>query len=510
MATHPGPTWRVSRLHQTNFGCRTRGTPWRVLTQCKDMSTTPLLSPPAPAQASQLAPALAHLLGEDRYQLWFGQCQFSWNEGNLTVLVPAQFHKERILKSYMEPLREAAQETLGEVQSIRVTLGRGAPAARTNDSASIEQPITRKDPPVREDLSQAPPTPRPRMQQHWKRLEDFVVGPCNRLAYQAAVNLLKDVDLAPRLITLFGPAGVGKTHLLEGLYTALRQHAGEGPAVLYLSAEDFTNRFLGSLNGNQMTGFRRQFRDAGALLVDKIHFLAGKKSSQEEFLHTLDTLGRLGRPVVVTSDKHPKCYAEAMPQLADRLIGGGCWPVDLPDPVTRLNMLQAKSEAMKLPMTKDVMQYLADRMRGNVRELEGVLHTVRHYAQVHQEPVTLNLAREAIAGQFPEQGKMTTLPQLELLVCKQLGLEPTRLHENTRARAVSYPRMLVMYLARRLAGASYGEIGRFYGAKSHTTAIAAERKIAKLLADDAPLFANIDRCPVRDIIEAVERELFRA
>jgi chromosomal replication initiator protein len=451
---------------------------------------------------------LAQRLGEDRYQLWFGQCQFTWVDGHLTVHVPAQFHKDRILKSYLEPLREAAQAALGQVQSIQVALGRGAVEGSLRATPPPGE-ITRKDRPVREDQPTASPAPRSRMQQHWKRLDDFVVGPCNRLAYQAVINLLQEVELAPRLITFFGPAGVGKTHLLEGLYTALRQQTPDGPAILYLSAEDFTNRFLGSLNGNQMNAFRKQFRDAGALLVDKIQFLAGKKSSQEEFLHTLDTLGRLGRPVVVTSDKHPKCFAETMPQLADRLIGGGCWPMDLPDKITRLNMLQAKSEQAKLPMPRDVMQYLADRMRGNVRELEGILHTVRHYAQVNQQQVTLEVVREAIAGQFPEQGKMTTLPQLEQLVCKQLGLEPSRLHENTRARAVSYPRMLVMYLARQLAGASYNEIARHYGAKSHTTAIAAERKVAKMLADDAPLFANIDRCPVREIIEAVERELYR-
>jgi chromosomal replication initiator protein len=201
--------------------------------------------------------------------------------------------------------------------------------------------------------------------------------------------------------------------------------------------------------------------------------------------------------------------AESLPVLADRLIGGGCWAMELPDKQTRLNMLQAKSEKFDLHLPKDVMQFLADRMRGNVREIEGILHTIRHYAQVHQTPVDLAMVRTAVAEQFPEQGKVTTLPQIEQLVCKQLGIEPKRLHEASRARAISYPRMLVMYLARKLAGASYHEIGSFYGAKSHTTAIAAERKVAQMLEDDAPLFANIDRCPVRDIIESVEREVYR-
>lgn len=499
-------------------------------TSATDMSTTQLVNRPHPASLDALATLLAHRLGETRYEVWFGRSRMAINDGMLTVYVPAQFHKDRISKNFMEPLREVALEVLGTMPDIQIALDpEGAilpatvPAVQQGEPASTRStgvgrsPIVKEERPMNartdavlrgEPFSSPSPIRPARQPRQWKQLDDFVVGPCNRLAYQGILNLMQDVEHAPRLITLFGPSGVGKTHLLEGLYTSLKKQLS-GMSVIYLSAEDFTNRFLGSLSGNQMGSFRRQFRDAAALLIDDVNFLAGKKSSQEEFIHTIDTLSRHGHPVVLTCDRHPKMLAETMPLLADRLIGGGCWPMELPDKLTRLNMLQAKGEKINLTLPKDAMQFLAERMRGNVRELEGVLHTVRHYAQVHQTALTLSMVREAVANQFPEQGKVTTLQQLEQLVCKQLGIEPKRLHENSRARAVSYPRMLVMFLARRMAGASYNEIGHFYGAKSHTTAIAAERKVAKMLEEDAPLFANIDRCPVRDIIEAVEREVFR-
>jgi chromosomal replication initiator protein len=494
------------------------------------MSTTQLANRPHPASLDALASLLAHRLGETRYDVWFGRSRMTVGEGLLTVYVPAQFHKDRISKNFMEPLREVALEVLGTMPDIQIALdpeGAILPATvsavqqgepTVTRSAGVDRsPIVKEERPMNartdavlrgEPLSSPNPLRPGRQPRQWKQLDDFVVGPCNRLAYQGILNLMQDVEHAPRLITLFGPSGVGKTHLLEGLFTSLKKQL-TGANVIYLSAEDFTNRFLGSLSGNQMGSFRRQFRDATALLIDDVHFFAGKKSSLEEFIHTIDTLSRHGHPVVLTCDRHPKLLAESVPLLSDRLIGGGCWPMDLPDKLTRLNMLQAKGEKMNLVLPKDAMQFLAERMRGNVRELEGVLHTVRHYTQVHQTPLTLSMVREAVADQFPEQGKVTTLPQLEQLVCKQLGIEPKRLHESSRARAVSYPRMLVMYLGRRMAGASYNEIGHFYGAKSHTTAIAAERKVAKMLEEDAPLFANIDRCPVRDIIEAVEREVFR-
>lgn len=497
------------------------------------MSTTQLVYRPATVSLDELATLLAHRLGGTRYDVWFGKSRMTLNNGLLTVHVPSQFHKDRIAKNFMEPLREAALESLGITPEIQIALdahqailpaslpltpstGELLPARTTG---VVRLPFTEdttmpaRSVNARADLAHRghidQPVNRPaRQPRKWKLLDDFVVGPCNRLAYQGIVNLLQDVEHSPRLITLFGPSGVGKTHLLEGLYTSLKKQV-PGATVIYLSAEDFTNRFLGSLNTNQMNSFKKQFRDAAAFLIDDISFLAGKKSSQEEFIHTVDTLMRHGHPVVLSCDRHPKLLSDSMPLLADRLIGGGCWPIELPDKTTRINILQAKSEKLNMHLPKDALQFLADRMRGNVREIEGVLHTIRHYAQVHQATITLAMVREAVSDQFPEQGKVTTLPQLEQLVCKQLGIEPKRLHDGSRARAVSYPRMLVMYLARRLAGASYNEIGQFYGAKSHTTAIAAERKVARMLEEDAPLFANIDRCPVREIIESVEREVYR-
>lgn len=494
------------------------------------MSTLPLsLRPSQPVSLDALTTLLAYRVGEPQYSVWFSHSRMVMSENTLTIYVPATFHKDRITKNFMEPLREAALEAFGQVPEIRITLdpdgailpaatpAAGVAEALVTRESGTSRVFTKEDRPMNarmdavlrgEPLSASQSGRPSRQPRKWKQLEDFVVGPCNRLAYQGVLNLLQDIEHAPRLITLFGPSGVGKTHLLEGLYQTLKKQITSG-TVIYLHAEDFTNRFLTSLGNSQMGQFRRQFRDAAALLVDDVGFLAGKKSSQEEFIHTIDTLSRHGHPVVLTSSKHPKLMAETLPLLADRLIGGGCWSMELPDKQTRLNMLQAKGEKFNLHLPKDAMNFLAERMRGNVREIEGVLHTIRHYAQVHQTVVDLAMVREAVSAQFPEQGKVTTIAQLEQLVCKQLGIEPKRLHENSRARAVSYPRMLVMYLARKLAGASYNEIGSFYGAKSHTTAIAAERKVAQMLEDDAPLFANIDRCPVRDIIESVEREVYR-
>jgi chromosomal replication initiator protein len=158
-------------------------------------------------------------------------------------------------------------------------------------------------------------------------------------------------------------------------------------------------------------------------------------------------------------------------------------------------------------LPKDVVNFLADRLKGNVRELEGVLNTIRHHSKVQERPVTLVLVREATGHLFRQQAKVISLHEVEKVFCQVTGVEAKSLHTQTRARAVSHPRMVLMFLGRRLTGASYSEIARFFGGKSHSTVIAAEKKVKKWLTDDSPLFAAVDRCPVRDVIENVERAL---
>ncbi len=210
-----------------------------------DMSTTQLSNRPHPASLDALASLLAHRLGETRYDVWFGRCRMTVSDGLLTVYVPAQFHKDRISKNFMEPLREVALEVLGTMPDIQIALDpegailpatmpavqQGEPTV-TRSTGVDRSPIVKEERPMNartdavlrgEPLSSPNPIRPGRQPRQWKQLDDFVVGPCNRLAYQGILNLMQDVEHAPRLITLFGPSGVGKTHLLEGLFTSLKK-----------------------------------------------------------------------------------------------------------------------------------------------------------------------------------------------------------------------------------------------------------------------------------------------
>jgi chromosomal replication initiator protein len=339
-------------------------------------------------------------------------------------------------------------------------------------------------------------------------LSEFVVGPCNRVAHASALSAVEEPGQGANPLVLHGPVGTGKTHLLEGIYIGLRRSRAEA-RVLYVTAEEFTNRFVQAMRAAKLPSFRRQFRQCDALLVDDLHFLAGKKATQEEFLHTFDALLADGRQLVVTCDCHPRLADEFTPELTDRLLGGAVWGLTPPDADTRLAILRSRSAAGPSPVPDDVLGVLARRLRGNVRELEGALHSLRHYGRVTGRPIDLPLAQEALADLLRHAVRVVQLADVDAAVCRALKLEAGALQAKGRAWAVSHPRMLAMFLARKHTAAAYSEVGAYFGGRNHSTAVAAEKKVRRWVADDGELALGERRLRVREVVERAERELLR-
>jgi chromosomal replication initiator protein len=335
-----------------------------------------------------------------------------------------------------------------------------------------------------------------------------VVGPCNRVAHASALSVVEEPGEHANPLVLHGPVGTGKTHLLEGVYAGLRK-AHPDWQVCFVTAEDFTNRFVQAMRLGKLGGFRRRFRECDAFLMDDLDFLAGKKATQEEFVHTFDVLHAAGRQIVVTCDCHPKLAGELAPELLDRLLGGAVWGLLPPDPETRLRLLEVKAARGGTPLPGDVLRDLADHLHGNVRELEGALHSLRHYSQVAGRPVDLALAREALGDLLRHAVRVVQLADLDRAVCRALHLEGGALQSRQRAWAVSHPRMLAMYLARKHTAAAYSDVGRHFGGRNHSTAVAAEKKVRQWLQNDQEVLVGERRLRARDAVALVERELLR-
>jgi chromosomal replication initiator protein len=466
-----------------------------------------------------LSEAVARRIGPPRWQLWFDRhTKFTFSDGALTVGVPNRHFEEWLQRTFRDPVADAAAEVCGAPVEVRFVIDPELFQAARREQAresgvggrvlGVGEKTTERGT-AGTIASPAPSTqhPAPKRGRRWRKLSDFVIGPCNRVAHAAAVSSVEEPGEGPNPLVLHGPVGTGKTHLLEGVYAGLRRSRPDW-RVCFVSSEDFTNRFVQAMRLGKLSAFRKQFRDCDALLVDDLHFLATRKATQEELLHTLDALQSDGRPVVVTSDCHPRLADDFGPELTDRLLGGAIWGLTPPDAETRLAVLRARSLG-GAPVPEAVLRHLAAQLRGNVRELEGALNSLRHYSRVTGRAIDLEMAREALADLLRHAMRVVQVEDVDRAVCAALKLEAGALQSKGRSWAVSHPRMLAMYLARRHTAASYSDIGGHFGGRNHSTTVAAEKKVRQWLAEDTELALGERRLRVREVLERAERELLR-
>lgn len=437
---------------------------------------------------------LRQRIGEQRYHLWFAEhVRLQLEETQLTIGVPNRFYQDWLENTFAHAIREALHDVGGGRLSVRYVID-----PNLFQAARAQQEIVAK---------KEPPKPPARTQERkWRALDDFVVGPSNRMAHAAALHLLELHDNSSNPLVVHGPSGVGKSHLLEATYVEMSKVVG--PEVLVcMTAEEFTNQFLQSMQAKRLSDFRSQFRKTQGMFVDDVHFLAGKEATQVEFLHTFEALHRQGRPVMATCDSHPRFLTGLLPELVDRMVGGGVWNIDPPDVSTRTTLLQQRSRQIGCPLPDDAIQYLAERLRGNVRELEGVIHSIRHFAQVHRQPITLELVQEATSDLLRYTLRVVQLHDVERALCHVTGIDAKILRTRGRTPAVVYPRMLAIYLGRQLTGASYSEIGRYFGKRNHSTAMSAEKKVREWLSADSVLPIGERSWPIREVVARVERDV---
>ncbi|HKB04567.1 MAG TPA: DnaA/Hda family protein [Gemmataceae bacterium] len=471
----------------------------------------PRTGAPAVGFDQTLADAISRRIGEPRYNLWFRDHTRFVHLGDAVVVgVPNLYFHDWLQKTFGDDVRAAAAEVVAGPATVRFAIDPELfQAQRTAEREVRETGPNAPTPAPKGKPNTAKPTAardRSKPTRKWRSLAEFVVGPCNRVAHASALSVVEEPGLGANPLVLYGPTGTGKTHLLEGIYAGLRKRHPD-QKVLFVSAEDFMNRFLGSMHHGKQSGFRKQFRECFALLVDDLSFLAGKKATQVEFLHTFDALVGDGCQVVVTCDCHPRLTEDLMPELADRLLGGAVWGVLPPDPETRLALLKAKAAGPGPAIPSDVLQYLAGQLRGNVRELEGAVHSLRHFARVAGQPVTKDLAREALGELLRHAVRVVRLADVDVAVCAALKLPAGSLQAKSKAWAVSHARMVAIYLARKRTAATFAEITAHFGSRTHSTAVAAEKRVGRWLAANAEVRAGDRTWKARDLVDRIEREL---
>ena len=435
-----------------------------------------------------LSEAIARRIGEPRYRFWFAdKTRFVGLDDELRVGVPNCFYQDFLEKKFGDEVRAAVSDVLGAPIKVRFHIDPELFQAARRAEAETITPAPASAPVVTTEPATPVETPRsPKPARRWHRLAEFVVGSCNRLAHAAALSVVEAPAQQANPLVLYGPVGTGKTHLLEGIYAGLRKRHPEW-RVCYITSEEFTNRFVSAMHHGKLSSFRKFFRESDALLVDDLHFLAGKHATQDEFLHTFDVLHADERQVVVACDCHPRLADEFSSELTDRLLGGAVWGLMPPDAGTRLDILRSRAISGELAVPEGVLAFLAEQLRGNVRELEGALHSVRHYARVTGRAVDVPLAREALGDLLRHALRVVQLADVEKAVCSVLRLEGGALQQQAASVGGQSSADAGGLPGSKHTRSAYSEIGQHFGGRNHSTAVAAEKKVRQWLKEDGEL-----------------------
>jgi chromosomal replication initiator protein len=320
---------------------------------------------------------------------------------------------------------------------------------------------------------------------------DFVVGDSNRLACSAAQSIAGEAT--PRFSPLFihGGTGQGKTHLLHAIAATFSAHSPGAP-VLYMSAERFMMEFVNAMRANDTMAFKARLRAARLLLIDDIQFIAGKGSTQEEFLHTINDLIDSGARIVVTADRAPQMLESIDARILSRLAGGLVADIQPAALDLRLAILESKRLVAGDPPVPDaVIDFLARSIRSNVRELEGAFNKLVAYGQLTGRSIDLDFAQQMLADAVRANARRITVDEIQRACAAHYKIDPAEMRSKRRARAVARPRQVAMYLAKKMTPRSLPEIGRIFGGRDHSTVIHAVRTIEQLRESNPDIDADV-------------------
>ena len=315
---------------------------------------------------------------------------------------------------------------------------------------------------------------------------DFIEGPSNRFAYNAALAAAKAPGQTYNPLFVYGGVGLGKTHLLHAIGHSVTHDYPDYRAV-YTTSERFVNELIRAIREGTTEEFRDHYRDVDVLLIDDIQFISGKESTQEEFFHTFNALHDSGRQIVISSDNRPKALNPLEERLRSRFEWGLIADIQPPELETRIAILRSKAEKQDLPVPTDVVQYLARRVPSNIRELEGSLNRIIAYASLNERQLSVDLAAAALDSlSGPRRAQVTPQSIIDCVV-KHFAVSPDELKGKGRDKSIVVPRQVAMYLIREETNASLEQIGQLLGGRDHTTVMHGWDKMSTAVQDDHQL-----------------------
>jgi chromosomal replication initiator protein len=443
----------------------------------------------------KIAKSLRKSIGGDAFQRWFGGA--SWggaSNGQGTVIVPGEIHQVWIETNYLPELLYAAGQAHEGLHKISIVVAETEAIGETTPTATL--PHVRKEMPgemLEKRAAAAGLNP-------GYTFDNFVVGGNSQFAHAACEAVAKKRNVGYNPLFIHGGSGLGKTHLMHAIGRVILSRRPDC-RVIYLTCEKFTNEFIEAIRKGEIEKFRRRYRSSDVLLIDDVQFLAGKERSQEEFFHTFNTLLDGRNQVVLTSDR-PACEIKSIePRLISRFECGLAVELQPPQIETRIAILRKKTAEWKVSIDESVLLFLAEKIRSNVRRLEGALVRVATFASLAGESVSVQKVEHLLRDFIQEEAsRQVTIDGIQRAVAETFDVRLADMISRRRPASIAFPRQIAMYLSRSLTHNSLVEIGECFGGRDHGTVIHACKKVA----------AEIDKQPgLRERIERIEQQLRR-
>src|SRR3954463_12604565 len=428
----------------------------------------------------KVSAALKPQVSADTFKRWFSALQLvSATNDSLTFKVPNNIYQFWIESNHMPVLQTAITKVCGGPRTVKFS----SPAS----TASGEEEVILAAPIIEDSLAETSAESKrsgnalglnPR-----NTFESFVVGPNNEIAHAASLAVAKTPARTYNPLFIYGGVGLGKTHLMQ----AIGQYVGmnkKGAKVMYLSSEVFINEFIDAIQHNNLVKFRKRYRQADLLLIDDIQFLGGKERSQEEFFHTFNTLFDGHKQIVLSSDRPASEIANLEHRLVSRFEWGLTAELQPPDVETRTAILRKKARSLQIKLKDEVFDFLAKRIRTNVRRLEGALMRVASFASLSGKELTQEVVEHLLKDILNEEARhAVTIEQIQRRVAVHFDVRIADMTSKRRPANIAFPRQIAMYLARELTKASLNEIGDAFGGRDHGTVLHACKLVKRRMLE---------------------------
>jgi chromosomal replication initiator protein len=430
----------------------------------------------------------------DIYEIWLAPLRLIEIRGGEVIVEAPRELRSWITERFARVLQASAVAVLGPGAAIHVRPGDEGPrSSAARPSAGRPAPTTQTAP-VEDD-------PAPSLNPKYT-FEQFVIGDANRFAHAAALAVAELPGQAYNPLFIYGPPGVGKTHLLHSIGNYIRA-CEAGLSVRYTTVETFTNQFIAALSGGSIAGFKGRFRRNDVLLIDDVQFLASKAKTEEEFFHTFNALHEAGSQLVLTSDRMPRDLEALEDRLRERFEAGLVTAIRPPDLATRITVLRKRAHHDGIALDNDVLTLIAERVPTNIRGLEGALIRVVAFASLTGRTLDRALALEVLSDLYPPgmpapgTSGAPTIERIQELTAEAFGLTCEELLSQSRRPSLAWPRQVAMYLAREHTSETLPSIAARFGGRNHTTVMHACRRTAERIASDPEAFDAVRRLTER-------------